>query len=89
MQENGEQSNLVLTSEMKLEKPKETESSENLLKNVSMRLYGLMMTLTETDVNAKSVNAACNCASEIHKLLKLNIEMKKSTKYRNEKVNQI
>jgi hypothetical protein len=43
-----------------------------LLKNVSMQLYELMKKVVKDDVNPKTVSAACNCASEIHKMLKLN-----------------
>jgi hypothetical protein len=43
-----------------------------------MRLYELMTKVVQDDVNPKTVHAACACAAEIHKILRLNLEMKKS-----------
>lgn len=53
-------------------------TSESLPKSVSMRLFELMAKITEKEITPASVNAACSCASEIHKILKLNLEIKKS-----------
>lgn len=52
-------------------------TSESLPKSVSLQLYDLMNRVVETEVTPQTVNAACSCASEIHKILKLNFEMKK------------
>ena len=43
-----------------------------------MRLFELMEKVVETEVTPSTVKAACNCASGIHKILKLNLEMKRS-----------
>lgn len=51
--------------------------SESLPKSVSLQLYDLMNRIVETEVTPQTVHAACSCASEIHKILKLNFEMKK------------
>lgn len=52
-------------------------TSENLAKNLGMQLLSNMKKVTENEVTPATVNAACNCASEIHKLLKINLEMKR------------
>ncbi len=72
MRGSGEGEVRSLDLEQKLSKQEPAETSENLLKNVSMQLYELMKKVVKDDVNPKTVSAACNCASEIHKMLKLN-----------------
>lgn len=52
-------------------------TSENLPKNVSMQLFDLMKRVVKDDVNPSTVRAACACATEIHRMLKLNLEIKK------------
>lgn len=52
-------------------------TSESLPRNVSMQLYELMLKVTAKEVSPGTVNAACNCASAIHKILKLNHDMKR------------
>ena len=54
------------------------ESSESLSRNLSLELLQLMKDVTRTEVSAETVNAACNCASQIHKILRLNLDMKKA-----------
>ena len=66
-----------LGSVQKSEPPASQETSESLPKNVSLQLYGLMKKITEGEISPAKVNAACNCASAIHKFLKLNQELKK------------
>jgi hypothetical protein len=58
-------------------KPAKVETSKSLPESVSMQLLGLMKKVVEDGVNPKTVNAACQCASEIHKILRLNFEMQK------------
>lgn len=53
-------------------------TSESLPKNVSMQLFKLMNKVVENEVNPKTVQAACACATEIHRMLRLNMEMKRS-----------
>lgn len=53
-------------------------TSEVLSRDLATQLLGLMKKVTETEVTPATVNAACNCASEIHKILNLNFQMKKS-----------
>jgi len=77
MPKNGEGAKSVLDSEKKLQKQGELATSENLPKNVCMKLYDLMEKVVDSDVNPKTVNAACSCAAEIYKILKLNHEMTK------------
>lgn len=64
-------------SEKKLQKQDAVGTSDSLPKSVSEQLLGLMQKVVEEDVNPQTVSAACKCASEIHKMLKLNLEMKK------------
>jgi len=75
MQDNGDENNQPSDLEKRSEIVKTPVTSENLPQNVCMQLYCLMNKVVEDDVNPKTVNAACSCASEIHKILKLNHEM--------------
>lgn len=59
------------------EKLKEPVTSENLLQSACLRLYDLMNQITEREINPQNVSTACECAGEIYKLLKLNLEIKK------------
>ncbi len=77
MQKNGDGGNQNLDSKKQLQNAENQVTSENLPKNVCMQLYNLMNKVVHNDVNPKTVSAACACASEIHKILKLNHEMKK------------
>jgi hypothetical protein len=75
MQKNGAGEIQHLDSGKKLTAQSDPATSENLLKNVSMQLYELMKKVVADEVTPKTVNAACGCASEIHKMLKLNREI--------------
>lgn len=75
MQKNGDGDSQNSGSNKQLQKLESQVTSENLPKNVCMQLYNLMTKVVEDDVNPKTVNAACSCASEIHKILKLNHDM--------------
>ena len=77
MQESGDVKIRCLDSENKLLKSENQETSQNLSKNVGLYLYEMMKTVTKDDVNPTTVNAACKCAEEIHKILKLNYDIKK------------
>ena len=63
--------------EQKSQNQENNSQSTNLPYTVSMQLVSLMKKVVEEEVNPKTVGAACQCASEIHKILKLNFEMKK------------
>ena len=67
---------LWLDSKRLLEKQNEQVTSENLPKKLCMQLHSLMIDVTKKEVTPDSVRAACLCASEIHKILKLNHEIK-------------
>lgn len=76
-QDNGAGGNRALVSDQKYPSQDNPVTSENLPLNVSMQLYRLMTKVVEDEVSPKTVNAACACASEIHKIIKLNLEMRK------------
>lgn len=78
MRENTEEKIRHSVSDQKSPKQDVQVTSENLPKTVSMQLYALMTKVVENEVTPSTVNAACNCAAEIHKILKLNLEMKRS-----------
>lgn len=77
MRDSGEVKNQVSASDQKSLMQNEPVTSENLPKNVSMQLYSLMTQIVRDDVNPKTVQAACACATEIHRMLKLNLEIRK------------
>ncbi len=72
----------VVTRSSDLEKRSSTlanqETSESLPKSVSLQLLELMQKVVSDEVNPQTVGAACKCASEIHKMLRLNLDMSKS-----------
>lgn len=77
MPENTDEKTLPSVSDQKSLTPVEPVTSENLPKNVSMQLFGLMKQVVAKEVTPATVNAACSCATEIHRMLKLNLELKK------------
>lgn len=68
-----------LDYERKLQKQPQAETSESLPKNVSLQLLDLMKKVVANDVNPATVKAACQCAREIHNMLKLNLEIIKKS----------
>ena len=77
MQKNIEKNNPVSVSEKQSQNLEDQETSTNLPRNVSLQLYKLMKQVVENDVNPETVKAACNCATEIHRMIKLNLELQK------------
>lgn len=67
----------VSGSGKQLQMQDEKTTSASLSKTVSLELIDLMKKVNENDVTPETVNAACNCASQINKILKLNFDMKK------------
>lgn len=57
-----------------LEKP---STSENLSKNLAVELMDLIKKVNKDGVTPETVNASCNAAAQIHKILRLNFDMKK------------
>jgi hypothetical protein len=55
------------------DEPQNAELSQSKPISVSLaeHLFALAKSVTKDDVNPQSVRAACECASEIHKLLEL------------------
>lgn len=51
--------------------------SESLSKDLATSLMGLIRDVNKDGVTPDTVNASCNAAAQIHKILRLNFEMKK------------
>lgn len=47
-----------------------------LSKDLSIHLLNLAKKVTENEITPKTVSAACQCAAELYKIMKLNWEMK-------------
>lgn len=77
MQDNGEAVNQDSVLNKKSQNLENLTISKNLPKNVCLKLYDLMQKVVKDEVTPKTVSAACMCASEIQKILKLNYEMQK------------
>lgn len=58
-------------------KSEEAEISTNLSKSLALELMGLIKAVNKDVVTPESVNASCNAASQIYKILRLNFDMKK------------
>jgi hypothetical protein len=83
MHENSDTKEIQASqSEMPYVKPKERVTSENLLKHVCLQLHESMTKVVAEKVTPDNVKAACLCAGEIYKLLKLNLEIEKQSKGR-------
>lgn len=80
MQENTDAEIQCSDSEKRLSKQESQQvpqTSEILSQNVGLYLFDMMKTVTKDDVNPTTVNAACKCAEEIHKIMRLNFDIKK------------
>lgn len=75
MQKSGDQNSQALDLGNQLQSLDKREISQNLPKNVCLKLYDLMNLITTKEITPDSINSACNCASQIHKIVKLNYEM--------------
>lgn len=51
--------------------------SNQLSKNLAVSLMGLIKEVNAAGVTPETVNASCNVAAQIYKILRLNYEMKK------------
>ena len=67
------------TGLQKCDKPQDAEivKSKPLSVNLAEHLFALAKSVTHQNVSPQSVRAACDCASEIHKLLELQWRMRK------------
>lgn len=54
------------------------KSSDTLSKDLALSLMGLINDVNKNGVTPETVNASCNAASQIYKILRLNFEIKKS-----------
>jgi hypothetical protein len=69
---------------MKDEIIKKEKFDEFNSRDIVNTLHGLMLSVTKEKCSAETVNAACNCASQITQLLKLHLEVIKVRKVLNE-----
>lgn len=53
-------------------------TSKSLSMNVAEHLLFLMKNVTENNVTPQTVNAACNCATQMINLMKINLRLKDS-----------
>jgi len=77
MQKQKDASNQLSDCAKPSAKPVVMETSSNLNLDLSKRLLNLFDSVTQGPMDIAKVSAACNCASEIHKLLRLNFDMKR------------
>lgn len=73
MQKSGEVGNQERGSEKQSSLQERQGTFELLPLTLSERLLSLMEKVTEEEITPATVNAACNCASEINKLLSLSL----------------
>ena len=78
MENKNAESNQPSASDQQLAKQESQETSPNLGKNLCLQLMSLIEQVNETEVTPQTVNASCNAAEQIHKMLKLNFEMKRA-----------
>lgn len=64
-----------LVSENKLQTQENQKTSENYSVLLMKELMRLIKEINKDNITVDSVNASCNAACEIHKILKLNFEM--------------
>lgn len=55
---------------------KEKPQSPSLSMSVAEHLLFLMKEVTKSEVDPKTVNAACNCASQMINLMKMNLKLR-------------
>ena len=72
-----EENRQPLESEKSLLKPEDQTTSENLSMSLINELMRLIKQINKDQISVESVNASCNAATAIHKLLKLNFDMMK------------
>ena len=78
MQSNGAQeSQLTVSGGRSSISETENSQSTSFSKDCIEHLLGLMKTVTSTKVNPDTVNAACNCATAIYKLIDVNLRYSK------------
>ena len=56
----------------------DTKESAQLSKNLAVKLISLIDKVNEGGVTPETVNASCNAAAQVYKILRLNFDMKKS-----------
>lgn len=56
---------------------KDTLPQENLSVTVVRQLINLMENVVKKEITPQTVNAACNCANAIHKMILLNLSLGK------------
>ena len=67
-----------LESKGSLQKQGGPVTSKNLSVSLGIKLMSLIDEVTDQNVNPQTVRAACDCANEIHKILRLNYDIKRT-----------
>ena len=67
-----------LESKGQLQKQEKLATSENLSVSLVSQLMSLIERVNKEEVTPATVNASCNAAAQIYKILHLNFQLKKS-----------
>lgn len=77
MEKESDKKTLASDLGNQLQRQKDPATSQNLGKHLCLQLISLIDDVNRTDVTPESVNAACNAAAQVHKILRLNFDMRK------------
>lgn len=77
MKNGNEEKTQPLVSALQLQVQSGQVTSEDLPRSVCEQLAVLMVQVTKDQVTPTTVNAACNCASQIQKILRFNFDMQR------------
>lgn len=78
--ENKDSAPVAVTRSSAFGKTSEAEmqtDSQSLSKNLAVSLMELIKDVNSNGVTPETVNASCNAAAQVYKILRLNFEMKK------------
>jgi hypothetical protein len=79
MQDNGEEKQTMpVALSTLLETSEEQVILKNLNKTLCLELLSLIVAVNKAGITPQTVNATCNAAAQIHKLLRLNFDIGRS-----------
>lgn len=76
VKEQGKSTQPLASSPSHVKSNADTKTSPSLSMNVAEHLLWLMKEVTKESVSPQSVNAACNCATQMINLMKLNMKLR-------------